>query len=205
MRIYFFGPPTERSDLKRTYDTLLSLFRRAGVELSYQTDHLEIGLPKELVDRVDARGGMLLDEMHALILEGSVPNQELGFFLAHALATKKPTLFLYAGVREQDTLLKYLGGERLPSSLVIKRYTKENLEDVTLAFLRSLGQKEIREVPRIKFTLRVTKTIEKYLWWKTHNTDKTKADFIREKLEEMIQAEKSEEWKRFFEKGEEES
>lgn len=203
MRIYFFGPKTERSDLRRTFDAVLQLLRRAGVELSYKTDHLEIGLPKEVVERVDARGGMLLDEMDALVLEGTIPDQELGFFLAHALATRKPTLFLYGGVREQDTLLKYLGGERLPSSLVVKRYTRETLEDVVVAFLRSLGQKEIREIPRIKFTLRITRTIEKYLFYKTHNTDKTKADFIREKLEEMLRDEKSEEWKKFLDKGEE--
>lgn len=34
--------------------------------------------------------------------------------------------------------------------------------------------------PTIKFTLRISKEIERYLKWKVHNTDKSKADFLRE-------------------------
>lgn len=40
--------------------------------------------------------------------------------------------------------------------------------------------------PTIKFTLRISKEIERYLTWKIHNTDKSKADFLRNLLTEDV-------------------
>lgn len=40
--------------------------------------------------------------------------------------------------------------------------------------------------PNIKFTLRITPRIEKYLSWKIQNTDRTKADYLREEVERLI-------------------
>jgi GAF domain-containing protein len=40
--------------------------------------------------------------------------------------------------------------------------------------------------PTIKFTLRISKEIERYLTWKIHNTDQSKADFLRNLLTEDV-------------------
>lgn len=40
--------------------------------------------------------------------------------------------------------------------------------------------------PTIKFTLRISKEIERYLKWKIHNTDQSKADFLRNLLTEDV-------------------
>lgn len=143
MRAFFFGSKTTRPDMKRHYSAVESVLKQANVELSLKIgDRLVIGLPKDVVECVEARGGMLLYEMHAMILEGSSQDPELGFFLAHAMATRKPTLFLYTGMKEKDTILQFLDSKCLPASLKVIRYIDDNLEDTIIQFLRSLGQKK---------------------------------------------------------------
>ncbi|MBU1118546.1 GAF domain-containing protein [Patescibacteria group bacterium] len=51
--------------------------------------------------------------------------------------------------------------------------------------------------PTIKFTLRISKEIERYLSWKINNTDKTKADFLREVITEDLIAD-DEEYQKFI-------
>ncbi len=41
--------------------------------------------------------------------------------------------------------------------------------------------------PSIKFTLRITPRIEKYLSWKIKNTEKTKADYLRGEIEKIME------------------
>lgn len=48
----------------------------------------------------------------------------------------------------------------------------------------------------IKFTLRITPKIEKYLSWKTQNTDLTKADYLREMIDKDLTSD--EDFKKFI-------
>ena len=59
---------------------------------------------------------------------------------------------------------------------------------------------EGKETPTIKFTLRITPRIERFLHWKTHNTKVSKADFLRELIERLI--DQDEDYQRFVGKKE---
>jgi len=72
------------------------------------------------------------------------------------------------------------------------------LESVIVDFLHTVEKGEGRELPTIKFTLRVTTRIERYLHWKTNNTKITKADFLRELIENLI--DKDQDYQRFVKK-----
>lgn len=53
--------------------------------------------------------------------------------------------------------------------------------------------------PSIKFTLRITPRIEKYLSWKIKNTEKTKADYLRGEIEKIM--EEDDEFQNIFSDG----
>ncbi|MBU1167747.1 GAF domain-containing protein, partial [Patescibacteria group bacterium] len=61
---------------------------------------------------------------------------------------------------------------------------------------RKKRQTDPDKIPNIKFTLRISKEIDRYLNWKVHNTKKTKADFLREAILEDLM-EPDEEYKKF--------
>ena len=65
---------------------------------------------------------------------------------------------------------------------MVKAYSQASLEKVLLLFVRKLEATQPGEdsIPNIKFTLRITRAIEQYLHWKTHNTTDSKADYLRE-------------------------
>ena len=70
--------------------------------------------------------------------------------------------------------------------LALEHYTENGLNELLVNFIQTI-ERGGRELPKIKFTLRITSRIERYLHWKTHNTKLTKADFLREMIEEMIE------------------
>ena len=72
--------------------------------------------------------------------------------------------------------------------LISKNYTENNLEKILNDFLQTIEQEEGRQAPSIKFTLRVTPRIERYLSWKINNTNLTKADYLRNLIEDIIDA-----------------
>ena len=79
--------------------------------------------------------------------------------------------------------------------LHLKSYSESTLTKVLLDFLSGVERGEGKEVPNIKFTLRITARIERYLQWKTHNSKLTKADYLRHIIEEIIDAD--EEYQKF--------
>jgi hypothetical protein len=44
----------------------------------------------------------------------------------------------------------------------------------------------VKEIPRIKFTLRITPTIDEYLDWKSQEVKLKKADFLRDEIDQLI-------------------
>jgi len=194
MKVYFFGPPTGNQKMCQNYETILQLLKKA--ELEVYSNQEETALTEEL-SQVERTGGMILDMMEAFIIEGSTPDQEIGYFLAYALSQKKPTLYLCQRSAQAKTVLKYLKTKKTPKFLQIKNYT-DNLEEKLIQFFKEIKVGQIKEVPSIKFTLRITPSIERYLHWKTHNTKKSKADFLREDIEEKMK--KDEKYQRFLRK-----
>ena len=65
-------------------------------------------------------------------------------------------------------------------------YETKKVSDLVLQFLKSIKGAGFKEIPRIKFTLRITNTIEQYLNYKIHNTKLSKADYLREQIERIM-------------------
>lgn len=201
IRAYFYGPPTTKRGLNGVYDAIKGVCQRADVVLSTNTEEEEINLPSETIAEHRATGVPLLDAMQAILVEGSTPDPQAGYLLAYALAEKRPLLYLYARGEVAPEVLRYLNLKDIPKHIVIATYAPDRVERVVEDFLRQLGDIKIREVPRIKFTLRLTTTIDQYLDFKTRNTKKAKADYLREDIEQRI--EQDEEFQRFLRKRKE--
>lgn len=199
MRLYFFTPQTRERKLVVAYERVQAVLKSASIETTTSAEGAE-GLPDDMIKAAEHRSEPLLEQMDALIIEGSSADSEIGYLLAFAIARKKPTLYLTDRTTSSFNPLRYLPAKSLPKNLMLKTYTKEGLEGIVMTFLRSIDAGAIREVPSIKFTLRITPSIDKYLDWKTHNTDGTKADFLREEIDRMVKDD--EQYQKFLRKGE---
>lgn len=124
--------------------------------------------------------------MQAVIVEGSTSDPQSGYLLAYAMAEKKPLLYLYQRGEVAPEVLRYMNLKEIPKHITIATYRPDTLEAVVSQFLGSVGNVKIREVPRIKFTLRLTSTIDDFLDYKTHNTKLSKADYLRQEIEKLI-------------------
>ncbi len=187
IRAYFYGPPTDTSRLRESYQLIRRIVKQAGIALSSNTQSPEADLDPEETRLVESRGGSLLDMMNAIIIEGSTADPEVGYLLAYAVAQKRPTLFLAEKGSSGRQILRYLDERKIPKVCQIRTYGPKNLEWILTEFLKTLGEGEVKEIPRIKFTLRITPTIEEYLDWKTRNTKTKKADYLREEIDHIIQ------------------
>lgn len=190
MKLYFYGPPTDQTRLENTYGLVRRILKQSEVELSSNTQKPEADLGSEAAESAARRGGSLLDLMDGLVIEGSTPDSEVGYLLAYAIAQKKPTLFLSERGSRGRQILRYLNERQIPKTCLIRYYTEANLQWLIAEFLKTIDQSVVREIPRIKFTLRITPTIEEFLDWKTRNTKVKKADYLRHEVERLIDQDK---------------
>lgn len=183
MRLYFYAPPTVKKPLLEAYRMIRDVCSRADVSLSTGTGRPDAVLPPETVAEMANAGAPLLDAMQAIIVEGSTPDPQSGYLLAYALAERRPLLYLYARGDVAPDVLKYLNLKDIPKFVTVATYRPDTVEPIVERFLGRVGNVTVREVPKIKFTLRLTDTLDQYLDFKTRNTKKTKADYLRDKLE----------------------
>lgn len=142
-----------------------------------------------------------LQRVHGLILEITEPTPELHYLLAQAVILNKPTLCLYRKNKPPRDILSHLHKQNIPSRIVTKNYTVSTLEVVVQSFLQSIDTKiTLTETPTIKFTLRLTPTIEQYLEWlaKQQPANANKAEYIRALLKRA--ALQDSEYQKFLEK-----
>ncbi|MFA6215897.1 MAG: hypothetical protein WC768_05000, partial [Patescibacteria group bacterium] len=110
-----------------------------------------------------------------------------GYLIAIALTHHKPILYLCEkGKLINKNLLQLQKDKNTAKFLCLQYYAEKKIEEVVLDFLHQVEKGEGRQLPTIKFTLRITSRIERYLYWKTHNTKISKADFLRERIEDLI-------------------
>ena len=142
-------------------------------------------VPASLAATVAATHRPPLDHMDLLVLEGGREDSELGFLVAHAIATKKPVLYLYPkGTR--PALFDHVSIHSLPANIVPAAYQADQVGEVVRRFLEQISGKIFREVPHIKFTLRITDRIDQYLQRQAKDAQTTKADFLREQIELLM-------------------
>ncbi len=182
MTLYAYLPKLFSKELKEVEEQLVRLLERTGETVVLSTRPV----PEELAARDPEQNP--LDLVDAIILEGTEPDPEVGYLLAYAIGQKKPLLHLTRkGHNRQNPLETFTKSHRLPSSLVMAHYDPKSLERIVVQFLGRLDGITFTEVADIKFTLRITPSIERYLDWKAKQGKITKADFMRHVLnDEMI-------------------
>jgi len=194
MHVYFYAPPTKQSDLRQAYRLIKDALGLTDIYVSTNTELEEVQVSAEVMADSREHDVPLLEQMDAFIIEGTSNDPEIGYLLAHAIALKKPALYLYQrGTVPQ--VFSRLRQRELPSYIKVIAYDREKLAVAIPHFLKSIEGITIREVPRIKFTLRVTASIEEYLHFKTHNTKLSKADYLRERIDAVM--EKDEDWQEY--------
>jgi hypothetical protein len=197
MHVYFFAAPSKQPELRSVHGLIKDMLSQTDLYVSTNTEDQEVQVSAEVLAESKETDTPLLEQMDAFIIEGTTTDPEIGFLLAHAIALKKPTLYLYQrGTVPQ--VFSRLSQRELPSFVKVIAYDAEKVGSQVLAFLKSIEGVVIREVPRIKFTLRITNSIEEYLHFKTHNTAKSKADYLREQIEQHMNAD--EDWQEYQKK-----
>lgn len=166
----------------RVYDRIHDILKRSGLDILTKETTAETDFP-DLYRQAQERGQSMLDQVGAIVIEGTTPDPDVGYLVAYAIAQKRPLLLLLDHAHSRQHPIEKFGQRHaLPPTLIVSPYHWKTLETLIIAFLKKLDDIEYLEVPSIKFTLRITPQIERYLHWKTHNTNLSKADFLRQLL-----------------------
>jgi len=188
MRTYFFSPLVSTEELDRYYRQIVGVLKEAGVFVVASSDENNTDFKKEELENMQESGEILLDKMDCIIIEASKTDQEIGYLLAYAISQKKPLLYLYKKGTPEKVAFGYLNKKNTPDFIRMASYTIKDLQQKVLQFVDEVGMgKGLKEKPNIKFTLRITSQMERYLDWKSKRKKKTKAEFLRNILERMIE------------------
>ena len=192
MRIYFAANNSSEEKLRQRYDKIINILSNAGIlVMSNLANEKLASFSDQDLEKIDQAGEVLLEKMDGLIIEESRPIAESGYLIALALAHHKPILYLLEKGKTVNKNLLHLKNDKTTSKLLsIQYYNEAGLEKTIISFLKTVEQGDGGQAPTIKFTLRITPKIERYLHWKTHNTEFSKADFLRQQIEELINKDK---------------
>ncbi|MFA5106952.1 MAG: hypothetical protein WC497_01335 [Patescibacteria group bacterium] len=190
MKIYYFASQSEKRANRDNQARIKKLLEQAGLVV---LTNLQAGsdIATSLRQRANELGQSMLDQMDAIVIEGSGSDPEIGYLLAYGISAKKPTLYFIEQGSQANNPLVFLATKNIPSHVIVKAYTAATLDTAFYEMLGRLENQEFTEAPTIKFTLRITHLIEQYLHWKTHNTKMTKADYLRRLIEEVMKKDES--------------
>ncbi len=136
-------------------------------------------------DATPAGVSFFLEEVDALVMEITQPTQQIHFILAQAILADKPALCLYAKNQTPRELLSYIKKRPAPRPIKTFSYTGSTLPLAVKSFVASHSEEEqdgVEDVPSIKYTLRMSPKIDRYLKWVHETRGVNKADFMREML-----------------------
>ncbi len=127
------------------------------------------------------------EQVHAFIIDGRENTSENAFVSALAIAENKKILcFLPKGHRLPQALAMLHTNPVLKKKLFLLFYTPITLTKVVQTIVKKLDTGQLKEKPAIKFTLRITPSMERYLEWKSQQMKESKADFLRKVIQEKI-------------------
>ena len=179
MKIYFFTK-NENSDgqLSQIHERILKFFKENGVVIV-----------SNLYNRPISQQNLAFEDMNGLVVEGKGSVLEVGYLVALALAQQKPILYLLPkGAQLPDQLRSLIDNKKLKHLFLLRYYGEKTLENLLVDFIDLIETGELRrEVPTIKFTLRFTPRASRYINWQSHRTKLSKADFLRQMIDEQIQ------------------
>lgn len=188
MRIYFFTPDKELTETHRHFIRILS---ENGTQVLSNVGDSSV-IPESEARRLEESGEPLLAKVDGLVIDGSRLDPQSGYLVAYAVTNHKPVLYLMPkGIVLEESLRQLENNRTSGRFFAMKYYSQATLEKILKDFIKKVELVSGIEVPMLKFTLRITPSIDRYLQWKTHNTTLTKADFLRKAvIEEVIKKDK---------------
>lgn len=186
MRVYFFQAPPQKPRFAGVHQNILHVLDDKKIFYVTSDGKNSVDIPQDELEALNNTGGSLLDKMDALVIEGSEPDADLGYLLAYAMSMRRPTLYLYDKDVSNRGVLKYLGDRQVPSFIQVRSYSGDQCLAYVEQFLTALMGEQAENEPTVKFTLRITPAMERYLQWKAKKLGVTKADFLREQIEKNI-------------------
>lgn len=130
-----------------------------------------------------------LNDFDAIIIEGGSHSAENGYFLAMALAHKKQVLYLLKKGEMMDAAIEALSKNADVKKFIrIVFYSSDNLIKHLKSFLQYLDEDIGKELYTIKYTLRLSPRLDRYVSWKSEREGKNKADFIRDTMNAIMKS-----------------
>lgn len=178
MKVYIYD--------QKTNGAIVKICAAAGVETLTREDVVQRHAQRP-------RNELFLDNIDLFIINITKPSQEIHFILAQAILSEKPTLCVYGKNQTPAELMQYIRkpGPRRRNIRTFS-YTAKTLETGIRNFIRLYDPAEQRseQIASVKFTLRLTPHIDRYLDWCVQKTGESKADMIRRLLEQKATADK---------------
>ena len=183
MKVYFY---TVNTGLVETNKTIISHLADRGLQIFSNI----LPMPSSALDDPELKksaekGETLITKMDFLMVEGSQFSDDARFLIADAINKQKPVLVLYGKGRKLDESLKTFreDGKGI-RRLYFRNYTEGRLNEIFDEFIRDVLF--MLDKPSIKFTLRLTPSMDRYLGWKVQHTSMSKADFLRKMFFEHV-------------------
>lgn len=185
MNIYFFRSNKENN---KTLDRAEDILRLRNIRVITNREKSEAQFKTEDIIESKRTGTSLTSRIDAFVLDITDPCQEIGYFLALAVLYKKWILCLYSKSENPTWFEQFKQHISDYKKVTIKAYTRSSITKIIQEFLKSfdIGSVDNEDVPSLKFTLRISPRMERYLRWKTINTKDTKADFLRKEIQRMM-------------------
>ncbi len=135
----------------------------------------------------DEDGSLDFDRIEAVIINGNENIVEASYVIAVAIAKQKSVLFLLEkGSLVPESIKDFRADKKMRNLFHLAFVTPEKLYKQVQDFIEK-AEGETKEYPSIKFTLRITPSMERYLQWKSKRSGISKADFLRNELASISQ------------------
>jgi hypothetical protein len=140
--------------------------------------------PKDMMGSKTEAITYFIDQVDVIIVEMTEPTDMTHFLLAQAILANKPTLCLYRKNMPPRRILNYVRSRKTPRPMKTFSYSSSSLDTAVKHFMRAFNpESEAKDdIPSIKYTLRLTPRIDRYLDWISAQQSRTKADVIRSVL-----------------------
>lgn len=182
MRIYYFVSSEKKRD--KTFQEIYRILLEKRVEIFSNRDEFTTGkLSRQEQIKIEQTGEFLIGKMDAIVIEASEFLPEVGYVLALAMGQRLPILYLHKKRTKLNQALSFiLQNEHTKRLVTIKEYSFSTLTKHITEFINTLNRAVRREKPTIKFTLRITPRLSRYLAWKAKKYAMSKADYLRDSL-----------------------
>lgn len=177
MKIFFSKSSAQGKQTERITRSVVDALTRCGSEI----------VDASYKPTVKDRGQFPMQAIDGFVIDANYPNDEMAYLLAFAVLQKKPVLCISSGKMRERIVADYLNLTEIPKFIVFQD-ALPSIGSRVESFVHRYIVEPVHEmdIPSIKFTLRVTPRIDQYFYWKTHNKDLSKADFVRIMLEREI-------------------